>query len=183
MVNQSGRFLRAGKSLLSPKASVLAVITIFGVLAAGGAKWSQLRGDQNDNGLQGSWEIQISGTPFRILRTIGPEGVVDSYDFPPITPTQGALVNSGGHGNWSKIGPNEYSVTVEYFQLNPTAAFDKQLDSVGKVRENIRVSKDGKSYVSIFETTISLPDGTPIIPNSGRTTATKIAVEPIAGHP
>ncbi len=157
--------------------------TILGILVVAGGVWSPVRGDQYDNSLEGSWEISISNTPFRILRTVGTVGVVDAYDFPPITPTQGALINSAGHGTWTKTGPRQYSATVEYFQLNPSAEFDKQLDTVGKVRENIQVSKDGKSYVSVFETTIYLPNGAPIIHNTGRTTATRMEVEPLAAQP
>jgi hypothetical protein len=130
--------------------------------------------------LEGSWNISITGTPFRILRTVTDGGVVDAYAFPPFSPTAGALVNSGGHGNWKKTGPQTYAVTVVYFQLNPAlnSTFNI-LDTVGKVVETIHVSKDGQTYTSVFSTSISFPDGTPFITNAGATSAQRITVEPL----
>jgi hypothetical protein len=145
-----------------------------------------------DHQLEGAWDIVITTTPnppfavpFKILRTVTPTGVVDSYAFPPITPTKPAaggvpLVNSSGHGNWGVIDHGLYTVTVKYFQLNPSAL--NVLDSTGTVRENIRMAPDGNSYTSVFETTVTLPNGTSIT-NAGQTVATRIAVQPIAALP
>jgi hypothetical protein len=129
--------------------------------------------------LEGSWTITIENTPFRILRTITPGGVIDAYAFPPITPTSGPLITSSGHGDWKKIGPRTYAVTVIYFQLNPPLNATFQiLDTVGKLNETIELSADGQTYTSVFETEISLPNGTPIIHNAGTTAAQRIVVEP-----
>lgn len=175
-------------AMFKPVVSVIALLCLSVCLVAFGGLSSQVRGDDAHT-LEGSWDIVITTTPnppfqipFRILRTVTRVGVVDAYAFPSITPTPGALINSGGHGSWMKIGPRLYSATVEYFQLNPSAPLDK-LDTVGKVRENIEISKDGNSYISTFETTISLPDGTEIIHNAGRTEGKRITVEPLAYNP
>jgi hypothetical protein len=160
---------------LAALASVLALILASTDLPSG------LKAAQGEHGkLEGSWNISITGTPFRILRTVTEGGVVDAYAFPPFSPTAGALVNSGGHGNWNKIGPQTYAVTVLYFQLNPALnpTFNI-LDTVGKVVETIHVSKDGQTYTSVFSTNISFPDGTPFITNSGATSAQRITVEPL----
>ena len=110
---------------------------------------------------------------------IGDFLVVDAYAFPPITPTPGPLINSGGHGNWKKIGPRTFAVTVKYFQLNPQLNSTFQiLDSLGTVRETVVLSKDGQSYTSVFQTVVELSGGG-IIPNAGATTATRINVEPL----
>jgi hypothetical protein len=146
---------------------------------------SEAHGGTNHQ-LEGAWDITITTTPnppfsipFRILRTVTPTGVVDSYAFPPITPTKPTgvpLVNTSGHGNWGILDHGLYSVTVKYFQLNPSAT--NVLDSVGTVRENIRIAPDGNSYSSVFETTITLANGTQIT-NQGRTEATRMVVEPL----
>ena len=88
-------------------------------------------------------------------------------------------MNSAGHGNWKKIGPRTYAVTVVYFQLNPAlnSTFNI-LDTIGKVLETVEVSKDGQSYTSVFSTSISFPDGSLFIVNSGATSAQRIVVEP-----
>jgi len=161
----------------------LAVLTmVVGLIIAATDLPSALKAAQGDDGgkLEGSWNITITGTPFRILRTVTEGGVVDGYAFPPFSPTAGALVNSGGHGNWKKIGPQKYAVTVHYFQLNPAlnSTFNI-LDTVGKVVETIEVSKDGQTYTSVFSTNISFPDGTPFLTNPGATSAQRIIVEPL----
>jgi len=139
-----------------------------------------------DRQLEGAWDITITTTPnppfavpFRILRTVTAAGVSDAYAFPPITPTKPTgvpLINSSGHGDWGVLDHGYYSVTVKYFQLNPSAL--DVLDSVGTVRENIRMAPDGNSYDSVFETTIVLANGTSIT-NQGRTHATRIQVSPL----
>src|SRR5882724_11419140 len=101
-----------------------------------------------DHVLEGAWDIAITTTPnppfafpFRILRTVTPTGVTDAYAFPPITPTvpKGIpLSNSSGHGSWGVLDTNLFTVTVKYFQLN--TALLNVLDSVGTVRENIRMA-------------------------------------------
>jgi hypothetical protein len=160
-----------------------ALASAVGLILASTDLLSGLKAAQGEHGsgkLEGSWNISITGTPFRILRTVTDGGVVDAYAFPPFSPTAGALVNSGGHGNWKKIGPQTYAVTVLYFQLNPALnpTFNI-LDTVGKVVETIQVSKDGQTYTSVFSTTISFPDGTLFIVNSGATSAQRITVEPL----
>ena len=159
-------------------------IALTGCLVAILASPVSLRADSDDhagNSLKGSWDITITTTPnppfavpFRILRTVSSEGVVDAYAFPPITPTVGALINSSGHGSWKKAhGRRAYTVIVKYFQLDPSNFF-AVLNSVGTVREEITLAPDGNSYTSVFQTDIALPDGTVIIQNSGATTATRI---------
>jgi len=154
---------------------------VCGVVLAVGLGMQRVSAGTDEGGrLDGSWTITIVNTPFKILRTITPGGVVDAYAFPPITPTSGPLVNSGGHGNWKKIGPRTYAVSVIYFQLNPPLNPTFQiLDTVGKVNETIELSNDANSYTSVFETEISLPNGTPIIHNAGETVAQRIVVEPL----
>lgn len=157
---------------------------ICGVLLVGSLGLTQrtlIANGEDDQTLQGSWDITITTPPglgpFKILRTVSTTGVVDAYAFPPFTPTPGA-VNSAGHGSWERISNRTYSVTVKYFQLN-YAASPNVLDSIGVVRETITLSKDGKSYTSHFETTISLPNGQVIITNAGATTGTRIEVDPL----
>ncbi len=141
-----------------------------------------------DRQLEGAWDVVITTTPqppfagpFRILRTVTSVGVTDAYAFPSITPTQATgaspLVNSSGHGDWGVLDHGLYSVTVKYFQLNPIKL--DVLDTVGTVRENIRMAPDGNSYSSVFETTVALPNGVTIITNQGRTQATRITVKPL----
>jgi len=131
-------------------------------------------------GLEGAWDIAItlpdgSATPFRILRTVTPTGIVDSYGFPPFTNTPG-VVNSGGHGDWLRTSNTIYVATVKYLQLKYLAApgFGQVIDSIGTVRETIKISDDGNSYVSEFATTITLPDGTVVLSNPGKTVAKRI---------
>lgn len=152
---------------------------VFALTLGLGSRIVSADGDDNEK-IEGSWLITITGTPFKILRTITPGGVVDAYAFPPITPTVGPLINSGGHGNWKKIGPRTYAVTIKYFQLNPqlNATFEI-LDTLGTVRETIQVSKDGQTYKSVFDTVIELPNGIPIIHTGGETVANRIKVEPL----
>jgi hypothetical protein len=190
---EAGKIRRNLGKMFKPPASVIALLSLSACLIALGGIGSQARGDENgrndNSALQGSWEVTITTTPnppfkvpFRILRTVGADGVVDAYSFPSFTPTAGALINSAGHGSWKKLGERLFSVTVEYFQLNPSLPLDK-LDTIGKVRENIRLSPDGNSYSSVFETEIFLPDGTRIIQNSGKTEARRIRVEPLSYFP
>jgi hypothetical protein len=158
-------------------------VALVAALVAAAGTWTMLRADSDDHGadaLKGSWDITITTTPnppfavpFRILRTVSEDGVVDAYAFPSITPTQGALVNSSGHGSWKRAGRRQFTVIVKYFQLNPSNPL-AVLDSIGTVRENITMSADGNSYKSFFWTDIALPDGTVIIQNSGETTAKRI---------
>jgi hypothetical protein len=139
-----------------------------------------------DRQLEGAWDIVITttpnppfATPFRILRTVTAAGVTDAYAFPSITPSKVTGVpfsNTSGHGDWGVLDHGYYSVTVKYFQLNPSSL--DVLDSVGTVRENIRMAPDGNSYTSVFETTIDLGKGVTFV-NQGRTTATRIKVEPL----
>jgi hypothetical protein len=158
-------------------------VAVVAALVAAAGSWTLLRADSDDRGeqgLKGSWDITITTTPnppfavpFRILRTVSEDGVVDAYAFPSITPTQGLLVNSSGHGSWKKAGHHQFTAVVKYFQLNPSNPL-AVLDSIGTVRENITISADGNSYKSFFWTDIALPNGTVIIQNSGETTATRI---------
>lgn len=158
-------------------------VAFVATLVAAAGTWTLLRANSDDhaaNALKGSWDITITTTPnppfavpFRILRTVSEDGVVDAYAFPPITPTQGALINSSGHGSWKRVGRLQFTAIVKYFQLNPSNPL-AVLDSIGTVRENITLSADGNSYESVFWTDIALPDGTVIIQNSGSTTATRI---------
>jgi hypothetical protein len=164
------------------RATVFA-LAIAAILVATAGDRTVLRADSDEHGakaLEGSWDITITttpnppfATPFRILRTVSESGVVDAYAFPSITPTQGALVNSAGHGVWDKAGHNQFKVLVKYFQLNPANPL-AVLDSIGTVRENITMGADGNSYKSFFWTEIALPNGTVIIQNSGETTAKRI---------
>jgi hypothetical protein len=163
-----------------PFASFLALLGALLLVVSFGPGQRVVRADDDDHGIDGTWDISIPGTPFRILRTITDSGVVDAYAFPPITFTPGPLVNSAGHGVWKHIGDRTYSVTVKYFQLNPAnnASFNV-LDSIGTVRETVHLSKDGKHYTSEFETDINLPNGTLLLQNKGTTTATRMEVEPL----
>ncbi len=181
--------VRANIGALSrPAALIAAILSLSICLVVMGGVASQLHGQQNDRNepqLQGSWDVTITTTPnppfaipFRILRTVGADGVVDAYSFPAITPISGLLIK-GRQGRWKKTGPREYSVTVEYFQLNPSAAEYDKLDSIGKVRETIKVWPDGKSYSSVFKTDIYLPDGTLVFTNPGETEGRRIQVEPL----
>lgn len=164
-----------------PLAALVAMLLLAGSII--GQQPALANGHDEDNTLEGSWFITITGTPFSILRTYtkAGNGIVDAYAFPPITPTPGPLVNSAGHGSWKRTGTRRFTATVKYFQLNPALNGSFQtLDSVGTVRETIRLSKDGRSYTSEFSTEIALPNGMPIIQNAGATTATRIDADP---HP
>jgi len=173
--------------------AALAAVTILGF------QQSVLQADSanpgNDHKLEGAWDIVIwaqapgSGpndpyfpTPFRILRTIAPVGVADGYGFPGLVPGPAGQTNSSGHGDWRRIGNNLYSATVKYFQLNyttPPGPFGSVVQYIGTVRENIKLSADGNSYESDFLTSFSLPDGTPLGSNGGKTKATRIVVDPL----
>lgn len=145
---------------------------------------SPKHGNSPKKSLEGSWDVTITttpdppfATPFRILRTVSADGVVDAYAFPPITPTTGALINSSGHGTWERSrGARQFKVIVKYFQIDP-ANFFAVLDSVGTVREDITLAPDGNSYLSSFWTEVALPDGTVVATNVGETTATRITVD------
>lgn len=159
---------------------VALVATLVAVVEGGTRLRADVTDDQSANALKGSWDIVVTTTPnppfaapFRILRTVSADGVVDAYAFPPVTPTPGALVNSSGHGSWQRTGRFQFTSVVKYFQLNP-ANFFGVLDSIGTLRENITIAPDGNSYTSVFWTEIAQPDGTVIIQNNGQTTAQRI---------
>ncbi len=163
-------------------------VVLAGALAAAVLGSQQLRAASNDNGqntLEGSWEITITqpdysplpfGLDFRILRTVTAEGVIDAYAFPGFGPAgpQPGLISNPGHGSWKRAGgPRKYDVTVKYFQTDPSA-FPFVLNSIGKVTEQITMSRDGDSYTSQFVTQIYSPNGTLIFTNAGGTIATRI---------
>jgi hypothetical protein len=140
----------------------------------------------NDHKLEGAWDVVIwlplgSGgsfipTPFRILRTITPVGVVDGYGFPALTFTPGAT-NSSGHGDYERVGNNLYSATLKYFELNygnPAPPFGSVVSSIQTIQDQISLSADGNSYESTFVSTFRLPDGTVLGTNGGKTKATRI---------
>jgi hypothetical protein len=140
---------------------------------------SQAQDNSKARAIEGTWDIVIVGSPFRILRTYGREGgIVDAYAFPPFTATPGPLINSPGHGAWVKHkGGREFGALVKYFQINPAAGFGL-LDSFGIVKETITLSADGDSYTSDFSTDIFLPNGlVPIIHNAGKTQAVRIVAQ------
>lgn len=155
----------------------LAQLFLIGALIATAGSGTQLRAAADgEKGFQGAWDANITGSPFRILRSVSPESLVDAYAFPPFSLTPGVLINSSGHGAWKKTGPRQYTVLLKYLQLNPAAGFGL-FDSYGVVREVVTISKDGNSYTSSFETEIFHPDGTSTgIVNAGTTTATRIQV-------
>lgn len=145
----------------------------------------------NDHRLEGAWEIVIwlpigpdhafIPTPYRIMRTVTPVGVVDGYGFPALTFTPGAI-NGTGHGDYERIGNNLYSATVKYVELNygnPAPPFGSVVNSVQTVQENIRLSADGNSYESDFLTTFRTPDGVVTGTNGGKTKAMRIVVQPL----
>jgi len=167
---------------------VLARVALVGVLATAVAGGPHLRAGSQENeerGLQGSWEIKITqpdfsplpfGLDFRILRTVTSESVVDAYAFPGFGAAgpQFGLVSNAGHGTWRNAGrPREYKAIVKYFQIDQ-ASFPFVLHSTGTVTEQITVSRDGDSYTSQFVTDIHRPDGTLIFTNQGGTIATRI---------
>jgi hypothetical protein len=167
---------------------VLTKIALIVALATAVASGQQVRAASDEhelNGLEGSWEIKITqpdysplpfGLDFRILRTVTSEGVIDAYAFPGFGPTgpQPGLVSNPGHGSWMKAaGARTYNVTVKYFQTDESA-FPYVLNSIGKVTEQIKLSRDGDSYTSQFVTQIYRPDGTLIFTNAGGTIATRI---------
>jgi hypothetical protein len=166
------------------------LFTLVAALALVGVSQFPVRAQSNglgdDQKLEGSWDVTITqagpfvGTPFRILRTITSSGVVDAYAFPAFTITPG-VVNTSGHGNWKRTGNRLYSATVKYFQLNYAAVGvpPNVLDTVGTVRENITLSADGNSYTSVFLTTVTLPNGTVLLTNPGKTSAKRIPVDPL----
>lgn len=176
---------------------VVAKIALVGMVAAAVVSGPQLRaaGQNEERGLRGSWEIQITkpdlspldfGLDFRILRTVTAEGVIDAYAFPgfgtgaPFNPPPGfvapliGVTSNSGHGTWQNAGgPRTYNAVVKYFQID-TTAFPNVLHSTGTVTELITVSRDGDSYTSTFTTEIFAPDGTLIGVNYGGSTATRI---------
>lgn len=166
----------------------LAKVALVGVLVTAVATAPRLRAASQENeerGLQGSWEIKITqpdlsplpyGLDFRILRTVTSEGVVDAYAFPGFGQAgpQFGLVSNSGHGTWRNAGrPRKYNAVVKYFQIDQ-ASFPFVLHSTGTVTEQITVSRDGDSYTSQFVTEIHRPDGTLIFVNSGGSMATRI---------
>src|SRR5262249_966928 len=150
---------------------VLTVLTIASCLTPP----RTLRGtDEAANKLEGTWALTVPGTPFRINRTFFANGTnVDASTFTPITPTPGPLIDSDGHGAWTRTGPGKYAVTLLFFQLNPTTG---ALDTYGKVRESVVI--EGDSYKGVFKTDIFLPNGTPIIHVGGTTEGHRIPVQP-----
>ncbi|MEQ1884890.1 MAG: hypothetical protein ABL967_07495 [Bryobacteraceae bacterium] len=173
--------------------AMLAVVMMFGL------QQGVLKADSNssnDRNLEGAWDVVIwlpfgpNGsfvpTPFRILRTIGPVGIVDGYGFPALTFTPGAT-NGTGHGDYKRIGKDRnrdrdvYSATVKYFELNavPDAQTNSVVNSIQTVRETIRLSSDGNSYESDFLTTFTSPSGQVLGTNGGKTKATRIVVQPL----
>ena len=162
---------------------VFTVIALVAALITTAGSRTQLLADDENEGksLRGSWDITISNVPvppfnapFRILRTVTEDGVIDAYAFPSFVPawTPG-LVNSAGHGVSKRLGARKYSVFVEYFQIDSNSFFSA-VNTIGKVKETITLSPDGDSYTSTFDTEISLPDGTVLFHNPGSTTAKRI---------
>ena len=144
----------------------IVICTLLGMLVIVGVSFS--RADDNNEsliGLEGTWDLSVIGTPFRIIRTFFKGGVnIDTSSFTPITPTQGPLLVSDGHGNWTQIGAREFAVVLQFFQLDPRQVV--RLDSLGTVRERVILSEDLRTYVGIFQTDVALPNGD-IIPAGG----------------
>ncbi len=153
---------------------IFSLLAITGLLLVQGAQPSIATADEGGSRLEGTWELTVEGTPFRIVRTFLAGGVnIDSSNFTPITSTPGPLTVSDGHGNWKKTGPNQFAMTLMFLQVDPVT---RRLDSVGKVREAIHLGADSNSYTGIFETEIFLPDGTKIIETGGKVVGTRISV-------
>jgi len=124
--------------------------------------------------LQGSWDIIITGSPYRILRSVSPVGVVDAYAFPAFTTTVGSIVAGPGHGTWVKLSTGVYAAAVDYFQIDIKTGL---LDSIGRVTEVITMGSDGNSYTSTFKTQVYSPAGALLLTNPGATSATRISVD------
>ena len=163
----------------------VALAAVLATVVASGPQLGAVSADNEERGLQGSWEIKITqpdlsplpfGLDFRILRTVTSESVVDAYAFPGFGPAgpQPGLVSNSGHGTWKNAGrPRQYKAVVKYFQIDQ-ASFPFVLHSTGTVTEQITVSRDGDSYTSQFVTEIHLPDGTLVFTNQGGTIAKRI---------
>src|SRR6185436_473605 len=159
----------------------LGLLGVLGLCLGISGVQSSLRAQDNSNpgnAIVGSWDIVITGAPFRILRSYDSGGVVvDAYAFPPFTFTPGPLINSAGHGAWEKTGPNQITAFVKYFQLDPSKNSTFQiLDSYGTVEEVITL-QGSDNYTSSFTTKIFKADGTLLLTNAGHTQGKRIKIE------
>jgi len=164
--------------ITSHRRSLFGAACILGLLLCQGGNRTALRAaDSGQGAIEGTWDLTVVGSPFRIVRTFKAGGTnIDSSNFTPITFTPGPLTVSDGHGNWIKTGPNRYAMTLEFIQFDPVLG---RLDSIGKVREVIQLGPDPNSYVGDFSTDIFLPDGTKIISlTGGRVEGKRMSAKP-----
>jgi hypothetical protein len=135
---------------------------------------SALKAAQGDDGGKAGGKLETLPSPAR------PSGFCERLPkaesstgmrFPHFRRRLGALVNSGGHGNWKKIGPQKYAVTVHYFQLNPALNFDVQHSGHGrKVVETIEGQQGWADlYQRLLDEYFGFRDGTPFLTNPGAT--------------
>jgi hypothetical protein len=148
------------------------VVVILAVIAQ---VWASAQGNdrQNDQGLVGSWNLEVtlrdcdSGFPFvtfPAMNTYNQGGTTQQTALPP--PGSGPLP---GHGVWSHTTGRNYSGAFQFFALNSDPALNARVI----VRSNISLDRGGDSYTSTDTAEIYALDGTLVNRSCSTTTATR----------
>ena len=103
---------------------------------------------QNEQGLVGSWDLQVTlrdcatGTPlvtFAAINTYNQGGTMNqAARHPP------GVVPSGGHGVWSHKTGRDYSAAFRFFSFDLAGVFTDKVT----VRSTIDLDQNGDSYTS-----------------------------------
>ncbi len=149
-----------------------AAVVILAVIAQVWASAPSNEG-QNDQGLVGSWNLEVtlrdceSGTPFGTfpgMSTYNQGGTTQQTALPP--PGSAPLP---GHGAWSHTTGRNYSGAFQFFALNANPALNARVI----VRSNISLDRGGDSYTSTDTAEIFALDGTLVDRSCSTTTATR----------
>jgi hypothetical protein len=117
------------------------------VLAVFAQMWVSAQA-QNEQGLVGSWDLQVTlrdcdtGTPlvtFAAINTYNQGGTMNqAARHPP------GVVPSGGHGVWSHKTGRDYSAAFRFFSFDLAGVFINKVT----VRSTIDLDQNGDSYTS-----------------------------------
>ena len=155
------------KNALQVLLAILLLLAVPGALAADSDSDSD--SDSERSSIVGSWEVvsEIDS---------GGDEVPGFFTFNADNTwmTSGSSVDlSNAHGAWERIGSRTFDGTTKGFIFGSDGSVSLLIKNTGV----LEVSSDGNSLTFEFESTISLPDGTPISAVTGSGSGTRIQVE------
>ena len=142
--------------------------------------------DGSEKKIEGSWRATVTAVnpplgSFASLITFEDKNTVleSRRLYVPESPF-GALLETGGHGAWVKVGQNEYQVYFTFLiQGAPdNAGFRGQPIGTDNISLRLKISKDGGSLNGTFQSRIKDEAGNVIFGADGTYTATRIEAAP-----